>query len=150
MYSNDETAILNIYYKEALSSLLLHASTARPPFSVYIIKKLVACSCCMHEGRDRNSFAYVIKKLCARCCCMYQKARLHAATARPGIFGIHHKEALCSPLLHGYMVRLQFSVYIIKKPCAHHCCMHEWRDCKFRYILYCDFLVYSASLPLRN
>ena len=53
VYSNG--AILSIYYKEAPSSLLLHASVARPQFSVYIIKKLVARSCCMHEGQDRNS-----------------------------------------------------------------------------------------------
>ena len=46
--ANGETAILSIHYKEAPSSLLLHAS--RPQFSVYIMKKLVAAVAACMKG----------------------------------------------------------------------------------------------------
>ena len=46
---NGETAIFGIYYKEALCSPLKHISTARPRFSVYIIKKLSARRCNMYQ-----------------------------------------------------------------------------------------------------
>ena len=36
---NGETAVFNLYYKEARGSPLLHATMARPQFLVYIIKK---------------------------------------------------------------------------------------------------------------
>ena len=97
-----EIAILYMCYKEARGSLLLHVSKS-----------------------ETANFGIFHKEA-------FKSLSLHAATAGPAISGIHLKEALCSPLLHGYMVRLQLSVYIIRKPCAHHCYMHERRDCKFR------------------
>ena len=48
VYSNGDTAILVMYYK-ALYSLLLQASTARPRFSVYMVKKLYIRHCYMHQ-----------------------------------------------------------------------------------------------------
>ena len=48
-----KSMIFGSYYKEALCSPLLHGSTARPQFSVYIIKKLCARCCWICQRRDR-------------------------------------------------------------------------------------------------
>ena len=126
VYSDGDTAIFVMYYK-ALYSPLLHASTARPRFSVYMVKKLYICRCCMHQWQFST---YIITNCPARSCCM------HEGWDRDYLMS--YKKALCSPLLHVSMVRLWFSVYIIKKFMARHCWMHEWRDNDdndFRYML---------------
>ena len=56
---NVEIVSFGIYDKEGLCSLLLHASTTRLQFLVYIMKKLMVRHYCMHEWRDRD-FRYML------------------------------------------------------------------------------------------
>ena len=117
-------------------------------FSTHIISNCPARSCCMHEGRDRNYLMSYKKALCS--------PLLHISTVRlwfsvyiikkfatvwcmngeTTIFGLCYKEALCWSLLHVSTSRLQFSVYIIKRFLDRCCCMQQWPDHDFRYILW--------------
>ena len=81
---------------------------ARPRLSVYMIKKLSARRCYLHQRRDRD-FWYMLQ----RSSVLAVAARINGETVT---FGINYREALCSPLLLASTERLQFSDYIIKSP----------------------------------
>ena len=101
--NNGETASFGINCKEALCSLLLHASAARLQVSVDSTKRLSAHCCCMHQWRDWD-FQYM--------CICHRKAlsslSLHATMARQRVSVYIIKALWCSPLLHASKARLDF------------------------------------------
>ena len=145
-----EDTIFGIYHKEALCSLFPHATMPRMRFSVYTVKNASARRSCMHQWRGDGFRVYIIRKLCGRRFCMHlwrehdfrymlynrrsQLALAACNNVNNTIFGIYYKDATRSPFQHPSMARTSFSVYIIKKLCAHCCCMHQWRGHDFWYV----------------
>ena len=139
---NAETVIFGINYKEALSSLFLHAPTVILQFSVYIRKKLVARCCCMDRINGETAIVGTCYKeaLCSSLLCINGETAifgifstetpvsllLYASMARKPFLSICYKEALYLPLLHTLTPRSQVFIYIMKKLCAHCWCMHQW------------------------
>ena len=65
------------------------------------------------------------------------------------IFGKYYKDALRSLSLHVSTARLRVSVYIIKMLAARCCCMHQWRDRDFWYMLYQKLIILPEAYQVR-
>ena len=101
---NGENAIFGRYYKEALCSPLLHASMARPRFSVFI--------------KATSHLTIFMRGMCAKG--KIQRNDYQDKQRRSPFVGKTSLVALCSPLLHESAPSLRFSGYVINKPLARH------------------------------